>query len=73
MIGSSPAAQQREVLRMRAVLSLPLTVERLVDQAFPGREASVRNEAMRQIWRWLQTEPKASASIPPDRPRRRWR
>jgi hypothetical protein len=34
---------------MRAVLSLPLELERRVDRAFPGREAAVRNEGLRQI------------------------
>ena len=61
------------VRRMRAVLSLPAELESLTDHAPPSREATVRNEALRLIWRRLRTEPKVRCSIPPDRPRRRLR
>ena len=42
-----PYVRRRSFL-MRNVLSLPLELERLADRAPPGREATVRNEALRQ-------------------------
>lgn len=69
----APDRHAHHLSRMRDVLPLPSAIERLNDHAPPGREATVRNEALRQIWRRLRTEPKARSSIPPDRPRRRLR
>jgi hypothetical protein len=37
-------------------------LERLNDRAFPGREAAVRNEAMRLVWRRLQRMDARSSS-----------
>jgi hypothetical protein len=40
-------------------------LERLNDRAFPGREAAVRNEAMRLVWRRLQRMDAGPRRAPP--------
>jgi hypothetical protein len=47
--------------------------ERLDAVALPGKAAALKNELLRSTWRLQRVEPKAASSIPPDRPRRRWR
>jgi hypothetical protein len=45
-------------------------LERLNDRAFPGREAAVRNEAMRLVWRRLQRMDAGPRRALPRRPLR---